>query len=539
MKRFKLNYVVIGIITVMLTWALWFNVPWHSMQDDKLSQIKSRGTLRISTLNAPLSFYTANNQQTGFDYELAKRFADYLGVKLEIRQRKTLNELFDDLDNDDADLLAAGLIYNNERLQRFTTGPAYYYVSQQLVYRLGQPRPKNLGALQGRLAVSSGSAHISQLRELKEKKYPQLQWEVSSDLSSKALLEQVADGKLDYTLVDSATVGLLQRVHPQLAVAFDVTEEEPVTWYLQQQNSNNLSAALLDFFSEQEADGTMARLEEKYLGHVGSFDYVDTKTFLTSIDATLPALQAMFQQYAKEIDWKLLAAISYQESHWNPQAVSPTGVRGLMMLTRTTADSLGIADRMDAEQSIRGGALYLSRMMQRVPESIPEDEKIWFALAAYNMGYAHMLDARALTAKQQGNPDSWVDVKLRLPMLSQPRYYQQTTYGYARGQQAYNYVENIRRYEMSLVGYLEEKEKKAALLAASAAEPPTDAAKPLAADAKPVTPQASPMATAAKPPLAGVQPAVRDVPKSVPVIPGAFPASAVTAPSWATPRVTR
>ncbi|WP_413737483.1 membrane-bound lytic murein transglycosylase MltF [Sodalis sp. RH21] len=539
MKRFKLNYVVIGIIAVMLTWALWFNVPWHSMQDDKLSQIKSRGTLRISTLNAPLSFYTANNQQTGFDYELAKRFADYLGVKLEIRQRKTLNELFDDLDNDDADLLAAGLIYNNERLQRFTTGPAYYYVSQQLVYRLGQPRPKNLGALQGRLAVSSGSAHISQLRELKEKKYPQLQWEVSSDLSSKALLEQVADGKLDYTLVDSATVGLLQRVHPQLAVAFDVTEEEPVTWYLQQQNSNNLSAALLDFFSEQEADGTMARLEEKYLGHVGSFDYVDTKTFLTSIDATLPALQAMFQQYAKEIDWKLLAAISYQESHWNPQAVSPTGVRGLMMLTRTTADSLGIADRMDAEQSIRGGALYLSRMMQRVPESIPEDEKIWFALAAYNMGYAHMLDARALTAKQQGNPDSWVDVKLRLPMLSQPRYYQQTTYGYARGQQAYNYVENIRRYEMSLVGYLEEKEKKAALLAASAAEPPTDAAKPLAADAKPVTPQASPMATAAKPPLAGVQPAARDVPKSVPVIPGAFPASAVTAPSWATPRVTR
>lgn len=121
-----------------------------------------------------------------------------------------------------------------------------------------------------------------------------------------------------------------------------------------------------------------------------------------------------------------------------------------MMLTRPTADSLGIGDRTNAEQSVRGGALYLSRMMQRVPDTIPEDEKIWFALAAYNMGYAHMLDARALTAKQQGNADGWVDVKLRLPMLSQPRYYKQTLYGYARGQQAYNYVENIRRYEISL-----------------------------------------------------------------------------------------
>ncbi|MEA9392441.1 membrane-bound lytic murein transglycosylase MltF [Acerihabitans sp. TG2] len=462
MKKIKFNYAVMSLVAAMLTWALWFNVPWHNAREDKLSEIKSRGTLRVSTIDAPLSFHSNNNVQTGFDYELVKRFADYLGVKLVIRQRSTLNELFDDLDNDDADLLAAGLIYNTDRLQRFATGPAYYYISQQLVYRLGQPRPKNLGALQGRLAVSSGSAHISLLRELKQKKYPNLHWEVSSDLGSTSLLEQVADGKLDYTLVDSATVGLLQRIHPRLAVAFDVSEEEPVTWYLRRKNSDNLSAALLDFFSQQQTNGILARLEEKYLGHVGSFDYVDTKTFLTSIDATLPALQSLFQQYAKEIDWKLLAAISYQESHWNPQAVSPTGVRGLMMLTRSTADSLGIADRMDPEQSIRGGALYLSHLMQRVPDTIPEEEKIWFALAAYNMGYSHMLDARTLTASQQGNPDSWVDVKQRLPMLSQPRYYQQTTYGYARGQQAYNYVENIRLYEMSLIGYLEEKQKKIA-----------------------------------------------------------------------------
>jgi membrane-bound lytic murein transglycosylase F len=234
-----------------------------------------------------------------------------------------------------------------------------------------------------------------------------------------------------------------------------------VTWYLKRSNDDSLYAALLDFYSQRVEDGTLARLEEKYLGHVGSFDYVDTKTFLSAIDSVLPTFRSLFEKYASEIDWKLLAAIAYQESHWNPQATSPTGVRGLMMLTRATADGLGVTDRLDPEQSIQGGALYLQRLMAKVPDTVPEDERIWFALAAYNMGWGHMLDARKLTKSQQGNPDSWVDVKQRLPMLSQKRYYPSLTYGYARGREAYNYVENIRRYQVSLVGYLLEKEKKA------------------------------------------------------------------------------
>ncbi|VDZ59240.1 Membrane-bound lytic murein transglycosylase F precursor [Serratia odorifera] len=164
----------------------------------------------------------------------------------------------------------------------------------------------------------------------------------------------MADGKLDYTLGDSVTIALLQRIHPQLAVAFDATDEEPVTWYLKRSNDDSLYAALLDFYSQMVEDGTLARLEEKYLGHVGSFDYVDTKTFLSAIDSVLPTFQPLFEKYANIIDWKLLAAIAYQESHWNPLATSPTGVRGLMMLTRATADGLGVNDRLDPEESIQG-----------------------------------------------------------------------------------------------------------------------------------------------------------------------------------------
>lgn len=167
------------------------------------------------------------------------------------------------------------------------------------------------------------------------------------------------------------TIAPWQRVHPQLAVAFDVTDEQPITWYLKRGNDDSLYGAMLDFFNQIVDDSTLAWLEEKYLGHVGSFDYVDTKTFLSAIDVILPNFRSLFEKYAKEIDWKLLAAIAYQESHWDPQATSPTGVRGLLMLTRATANSLGVNDRLDPQESIQGGSLYLQRLMAKMPDSVP------------------------------------------------------------------------------------------------------------------------------------------------------------------------
>lgn len=421
------------------------------------------GELRVSTITSPLTYNAINNKVIGLDYELAQHFADYLGVKLKVTVRQNISQLFDDLDNGDADLLAAGLVYNSERSKNYQPGPTYYSVSQQLVYRVGSLRPRTLANLTAeQLVIAPGHVAIEDLRVLKEKKYPDLSWTVDEKLGTTALLEQVKDGKLPYTIADSVAISLFQRVHPELAVALDVTDEQPVTWFSKLDDDQTLSAAMLDFFNGLNEDGTLARLEEKYLGHGDDFDYVDTRSFLRAVDNVLPDLQPLFEKYAQEIDWRLLAAISYQESHWDALATSPTGVRGLMMLTKNTAQSLGLTDRTDAEQSISGGARYLQDMMSKVPETVPEEERIWFALAAYNMGYAHMLDARALTAKTKGNPDSWSDVKQRLPLLSQKPWYNKLTYGYARGHEAYAYVENIRKYQISLVGYLMEKEKEAA-----------------------------------------------------------------------------
>ena len=444
MKKLKINYLFIGILTLLLAAALWPSIPWFGKTENHIAAIQARGVLRVSTIDSPLTYSVINGKKYGLDYELAQQFANYLGVKLKVTVRQNISQLFDDLDNGNAD-------------------PMYYSVSQQLVYRVGQYRPRSLATVnENQLTIAPGHVVVNDLQRLKETKFPDLSWKVDDKKGSTTLLEEVISGKLDYTIADSVAISLFQRVHPELAVALDVTDEQPVTWFSRLDDDNTLSAALLDFFNSINEDGSLARIEEKYLGHGDDFDYVDTRSFLRAVDNVLPELEPLFKKYAKEIDWRLLAAISYQESHWDPLATSPTGVRGLMMLTKNTAQSLGLTDRTDAEQSISGGARYLEDMMAKVPETVPEDERIWFALAAYNMGYAHMLDTRSLTVKTKGNPDSWTDVKQRLPLLSQKPYYSKLTYGYARGHEAYAYVENIRKYQISLVGYLQEKEKQEA-----------------------------------------------------------------------------
>lgn len=463
LKKLKINYLLIGVVTLLLAAALWPSLPWMGKPENRVAGIIARGELRVSTINSPLTYAAINNKDYGLDYELAKRFADYLGVKLKVTVRQNISQLFDDLDAGKTDMLAAGLVYNTERVKNYQAGSTYYSVSQQLVYRVGGNRPRTLAGINAeQLAIAPGHVALNDLQALKESKYPDLNWRVDEKRGTTALMQAVIDGTLEYTVADSVAVSLFQRVHPELAVALDISDEQPVTWFSEKSEDNSLSAAMLDFFNSMNEDGTLARLEEKYLGHGNDFDYVDTRTFLRAVQNTLPDLKPLFEKYARQIDWRLLAAIAWQESHWDPQATSPTGVRGMMMLTRNTAQSLGLTDRTDAEQSLDGGMRYLQDMMAKVPEAIPKEERIWFALAAYNMGYAHMLDAMALTKKQKGNPNSWSDVKQRLPLLSQKPYYSRLKYGYARGHEAYAYVENIRKYHISLVGYLSEQERKAA-----------------------------------------------------------------------------
>ncbi|MDW6003337.1 membrane-bound lytic murein transglycosylase MltF [Vibrio mangrovi] len=438
-----------------------------SKPKSELDQIRERGVLRVGTVNNQLSYFIGPEGPSGMDYELAREFANELGVKLEMRPVYRVSSLFPALKKGEVDIVAAGQIQTAQRVQSFRPGPAYYYVSQQVVYRQGQWHPRNMQQLIQKQKDLSGLApqvqvlnvvddsHFEQTLVRLKRKYPDFLYQIEPDSDVHDLLRKVSQGELMFTIADSVEVSLAQRIYPDLATAFEITDDQPISWFIRRSDDESLYALMIEFFGNQKQSGTIASLEEKYIGHVGTFDYVDTRAFIRALDSRLPKWTPLFRKYAGEFDWRLIAALSYQESHWNPRAKSPTGVRGMMMLTLATAKSVGITNRLNPEQSIQGGVKYLRRMISRVPDSIPDHEKIWFALASYNMGYGHMMDARDLTRVQGGDPDAWGDVKDRLPLLRKRRYFSQTRYGYARGDEALAYVENIRRYYQSMIGHID------------------------------------------------------------------------------------
>ncbi len=430
-----------------------------SQERNLLEQVKDEGELRVLTRNAATTYFEGpEGQHRGLEYELALGFAEHLGVKLDMVVAGNVSEVLTDLAEGKAHLAAAGLTVTEPRQvwARFTT--PYQYISQQLVYRIGTPRPRDLEELDGILEVLAESSHAERLRRLKVEQ-PTLEWVENDELESEELLTLVWERVIDYTVIDSNELSMNRRFYPELRVAFDLTEPEPLAWAFPRFQDESLYNAAQEYFAAIKADGRLEQLLERYYGHLGEFDYVGTRTYLRHIQQRLPEFQPLFEYAAQEygLDWRLLAAMAYQESHWNPDAVSPTGVRGIMMLTRDTADYLGVEKRTDPVESIMGGARYYDRLRRKLPERIQEPDRTWMAVASYNIGFGHLEDARVITQRRGGDADAWKDVKESLPLLRKRKWYRQTKHGYARGNEAARYVENIRSYYEILVWQQEQQ----------------------------------------------------------------------------------
>ena len=417
---------------------------------DSLSRITERGELRLVTRNGPSTYYVERNEPRGFEYELARRVAEDLGVALRVSTAFAMDDLFDALRRDEADLAGAGLTSTSERRTIYPISAAYHRHHPQVVYRLGQPKPTKAADLEGlRVLALAGSSHVELLQNLRRHWDVDLQWQTISGTHVKDILELVARGHADAAIVDSVEFRIHKNLLPQLDVAFDLAPEQQVVWYLSPHgDSDRLERYLADFLAHLEADGTLEALREAYFGHVDSLDRVGSQTFIANLRSELPAYRAHIERVAQEhqLDWALLAAIAYQESHWDPSAVSYTGVRGMMMLTTATAEELGIENREDVMQSLRGGARYFKDLLRRLPDGIVAPDRTWMALAAYNIGMGHLEDARVITQRHGGNPNLWADVMQHLPKLELNEHFSTVKYGYARGREAVRYVQNIRHY---------------------------------------------------------------------------------------------
>lgn len=459
------GFITVILIVLAITCALFYKESISSSSNKKhssiLNQIYEHKELNVGMLRSLTSSYidySNPNQVGGFEVALLQKFADSLGVKLKITYTNTVKELLEKGRNGKIDLIAAELIGYVDEANTFIASQPFHYNTQQLIYRKGSVKPYSFNDITGDLTVAKNSLQSHILTNIKDN-YSELQWNESNVFNSEELIRQVESQDIDYTIASNRTIAIMQRIYPLITVAFDVKKDSPKTWYLMNSSDKSLLNIINQFILESRENGTTKKLEYRYFSYMNKFDYVDIRAFINSIEASLPKYRQLFETYAEtnKLDWKLLAAMSYQESHWNPQATSSTGVRGMMMLTQLTAESLGITDRLDPEDSIKGGSMYLKQIINRMPKSIIKEERIWFALAAYNMGTGHLWDARKLASKLGKNPDSWQDMRQILPLLSEEEYYTDLKYGFARGYQAVHFVESIQQYYISLISYLLEK----------------------------------------------------------------------------------
>ena len=454
-------HLMAGLIVAIVIFALLVAVPIYSVKPlTYLERIKSAGVLKVLTVNGASTYYLESDGADGFEYQLAKSYADFIGVQLHM-QAVDYASIYQELMFGNYDLAAAGLSRQDANLPpQIQFGPSYHEINQQILYRKGQhKRPVTLKDLKnGIIEVIQGSSHQAILTEL-QKTHPELSWRSNSDMATEELIELVDEGLIDYALADSHEIALQRRFFPELRIAFEIPPPKLLQWAYKESEDSSLLLSMQQFFKAIKKDGRLDQLIHRYYSHVEKFNYSDIQTFSQHVRDRLPEYREIFEREAKAqgIDWHLLAAIGYQESLWNPRAKSPTGVRGLMMLTQSTAKMMKVKNRLDAKQSIMGGAKYFKRVLAKIPERIPQPDRTWLALASYNVGYGHLEDARKITQMNNGDPDKWIDVKENLPLLSRKKWYKKTVHGYARGYEPVKYVENIRKYS-DLLEWLEIRE---------------------------------------------------------------------------------
>lgn len=412
-----------------------------------LDRVLASGELRVVTRNSPSAYFLGANGPQGPEYELAARLASELGVSLYIYPVPTVGEVLKEVASGRAHIAAAGLTYGQPLPDQVAFGPRYQQVKEHLVYRFGSPKPKDLReASNGHIEVATQSAHLATLMQ-QRREDPELAWVENPGAETDELLDRLTARDLDYTVADSNEFAISRAYHPEIRVAFDLQSSKALAWAVNTRD-NTLLNRVTAYFASIQADGQLAAMLDRYYNNVRRFEYVEARDFLSHADERLPLYRAWFKEAAANvaIDWRLLAAIGYQESQWTPNATSPTGVRGIMMLTEDTARTLGVLDRLDPHGAILGGAQYFVMMRNQVPARIRDPDRTWFALAAYNVGFGHLEDARILTQSHGKNPDLWDDVRRFLPLLSQEKWYAQSKHGYARGWEPVRFVENIRSY---------------------------------------------------------------------------------------------
>lgn len=424
----------------------------------QLERIKSRGTLKVALIATPPLYFPDESLIKGYDYEIISNYASSIDTELEVIRVNTISDIITQLKQGKVHIGIAGNspVFPDEKIQ----GTLSY--DEDEWYVIGNRKntlPKSIDEITpSTVIVAKGSKPALVLSHLKPE-HPSLFWLELPNGNNRQVLEQVNLNNFRLSVINADVYKYYRYLYPEIKIAFTLNKQYSSRWLTYKNGDVSLSNSINGFIDRYKRSGKLEQRYNTYFRHLNVFNYTDSVHYVRLIKEKLPQYSSYFKIAAidNEFDERFLAAVSYQESHWNDTARSHTGVRGLMMLTQDTAKRVGVKDRLDPKQSIMGGAKYLNILKASLPERIQEPDRSWMTLAAYNVGLGHLEDARILTESLGDNPDLWIDVEKHLPKLSQKEWYKKTKYGYARGHEPVAFVRRIRRYYDILRLYQQEE----------------------------------------------------------------------------------
>lgn len=417
-----------------------------SSENRTLRYILKKGEITLLTQNNAHSFYIYRDQPAGFEYELAKAFAEYLGVKLKVQIIEKWEDLIPALKSTKGAFVAASMTASPERERLAAFSDGYMRVRQQIVVNKKNQSIQIPEDLAGHTVhVRKKSPYEERLKQLKERGI-NLKIALHENMATEELIRDVARDEIEATIAYTNVAYLNRRYYPRITVTGAISGYESLVWAVDK-NGLSLATRINSFFKTIKANGKFAEIYNRYYSGIDTFDNFDINNFYAMMQIRFPAYSQSIKDAAAKFgfDWRLIAAQVYQESRFDPSAQSHAGAHGLMQITEQTAFSLGFMDIYDPEQSIYAGVRHLKNLYNSYDRATGFD-RLLIALAAYNIGEGHIMDAKELAVRKNLNPNNWSSLSKVLPLLSEQRYYSKTKYGYCRGIEAVNYINQIMNY---------------------------------------------------------------------------------------------
>ncbi len=429
---------------------------WSASKQD-IHEVQQQEEIRVLAVEGPLVYRVGKNREKyGIDYDLIQNFAKEYNLKIKWLPVRTQQEAIEILEQGQVDMAVGRIHGSGKEARSFLVSPAIEDTHLSLFCRKNQRIQMMDDLTDKRIVIFEKDLEFDPIGLIKSQMNSNdaatVHFDVWMNGNTPTAFREVALKNADCVVAENFEAAFWTETFLTIEKNFPLSPTYSLNW-LVHPSKNSLLNLLRAWYVSASRKDEINRVHDRYHLFARELSGHDVRIFLQKSRQTLPKYIRDIKRSSvrHRLPWQLIAAVAYQESNWNPHARSYTGVRGIMQLTNETANLMGVENRRDPAQSIEGGTKYIRFLYEKIPSDINSKDRLALTLAAYNIGYGHLLDAQKLAESLGKNPESWKDLKSVLPLLTKKKYFSRTTFGYARGYETVQYVERTKSYYHLLV----------------------------------------------------------------------------------------